>query len=185
MFQAFVGEHSIVFERAPLPTHPTPIAGSPRVHDRRRQRRDGNPFVLTICDGTGRLLLSFATRIPSGDHLFAGCLVVPESHVAFVAFGSQSHGFDLRTGAALWDRTIGSRFDRWERHRDLVLLVAEEHLAAWTTGGDHRWELEGDDGWAHSVDDDCVRIDSWHRSESFDLVTGALLGSTAPSKGLG
>ena len=82
MFQAFVGGHSIVFERAPLPAYPTPIAGTPRVDDRRLQRRDGNPFVLTICDGMGRLLLSFAARIPSGDHLFAGCLVVPESQVA-------------------------------------------------------------------------------------------------------
>lgn len=183
MFQAVIGEHSIVFERAPLPSRPTPIAGSPRVDDRTLQRRDGNPFALTIRDATGSLLLSFATRIPSGDHLFAGCIVLPESRVALVAFGRQSHVFDLRTGAASSDLAIGSRFQRWERHGDLVLLVAEEHLAAWDAEGKHRWELEGDDyGWQHIVEEDCVRIVSWHREDTFDKVTGAEL-TTGPAPG--
>jgi hypothetical protein len=109
---------------------------------------------------------------PSGPGFPLGVLLVPETGVLLIGAGERVLAYDIRVPELLWEDRAEFGFWAFARHGDVILMLAELELAAWTTAGHKVWSVFVEPPWTYTVHEQTVTLDVMGRVRSLDLRTG-------------
>jgi len=143
--------------------------------DRGIKGSEGTALIVTVkraSDAWPAIVISlrFDPGPLSGFH--PGAMLIPERHLLLVGAGTTLLAYDLRAKARLWEDTADLGFWRWERHGDIVFMLAELELAAWNLNGRKLWSTFVEPPWDYTVVEGTVSLDVMGRKQRFPAATG-------------
>lgn len=101
-----------------------------------------------------------------------GILVVEETHLLLIGAGTRLLAYDLRSVKRLWQDEADTGFWGWERHDDIIFMLAELEFAAWDIHGKKLWTTYVEPPWGFTVRGDQVELDIMGELSTFDARTG-------------
>ena len=100
---------------------------------------------------------------------------MPETGLLLIGAGERLLAYDIRVPERLWEDRAEFGFWAFARHGDVILMLAELELAAWTTGGRKLWTMFVEPPWTCTVSGQTVTLDVMGQVRSLDLRTGMLV----------
>jgi len=101
-----------------------------------------------------------------------GILLVPETSILFIGAGTRLLAYDLAQQEKIWNSNVHVGFWGWEQHGEIVLMLAELELVAWSTKGEKLWSRRVEPPWTISVKGDKVSLDIMGRISKFSITSG-------------
>lgn len=98
--------------------------------------------------------------------------LVPETDVLFIGAGTCLLAYDLRSPRRLWEDVTFFGFWGWKRHGDVIIMLAELELAAWTLDGRKLWSVDVEPVWSYEVRNGLIYLDVEGRESVFSLHFG-------------
>jgi hypothetical protein len=138
---------------------------------------DDDGFVFAGVSGPGEdwpSLVVSGTYGPAEGGFHPGVLVVPSTERVFVGAGSRAVSFerDVTGWRRDWDVEVQAGFWGWRQHGNVVVMMGELEMAAWSADGKWLWSTSVEPPWSHDVTDGTVRLDVVGRITEFPLLTG-------------
>jgi len=102
-----------------------------------------------------------------------GVLFVPETGRMFIGAGRRLLAYQLEEPKRLWEAHVDEEFFSWQRHGNVVVMAAQDELAAWDLNGEKLWwTTEPEHQWSYSVEEDIVTLEIGGRTLKFSLEEG-------------
>lgn len=140
-----------------------------------QSREPGPVGVAVLSTPQGRELVVAQHQQPSGPGFPLGVLLVPETGLLLIGAGERLLAYDIRVPERLWEDRAEFGFWAFARHGDVILMLAELELAAWTMGGRKLWTMFVEPPWSYTVHEQTVTLDVMGLVRSLDLRTGTLV----------
>ncbi len=136
---------------------------------------DGYMFVGVCGPGEdGPSLVVSGTYDPASGGFEPGILIVPSTDRVFIGAGSRAVSY--RRDAAGWRRDweieVDVGFWGWRQHGNVVVMLAELEMAAWSSDGTRLWSTFVEPPWSYTVAGETVRLDVMGSVTEFPLPTG-------------
>jgi hypothetical protein len=109
---------------------------------------------------------------PAAGGFHPGALLVPETQRLFIGAGRRLLCYDLAGPARLWEDEADFGFWSWSRYGEVVLMMAELELAAWTIEGQKLWSRLADPPWEYRVEGTAVVVTDCRGTERVGLWSG-------------
>jgi hypothetical protein len=134
---------------------------------------DGRLCYVSVSKGKNWPFLVVAQRYePSSDDFFPGVALVEDTSRLFIGAGDRILCYDLSVPARIWEDGAKWGFWSWSRHGDVVVMSADEELAAWYIDGGKLWSTSVEPPWEYAVTDDQVHLDVMGAKSIFSLYAG-------------
>ncbi|HET9520106.1 MAG TPA: hypothetical protein VFO73_03580 [Candidatus Limnocylindrales bacterium] len=119
-------------------------------------------------------LVVSGTYGPSSGGFEPGILIVPTTEQVFVGAGSRAVSYRREaTGwRRAWDIEVDGGFWAWRQHGEIVVMLAELEMAAWSADGTRLWSTFVEPPWSYGVADGIVSLDVMGSVTEFPLLTG-------------
>ncbi len=122
----------------------------------------------------GRKLIGCSEAVDPGPSagFMPGIAIVPETQTLFLGVGKLIRAYSLSTGDEWWSDTADAGFWAWERHGDVVLMLAELQFAAYDLSAKRLWSTFVEPPWSHEIRGELVELDVMGQKCRFRLHTG-------------
>jgi hypothetical protein len=175
--EVHVGEWNVIVARERPTILDDYLAHAGLADDFGRDDPEDDGFVFAGVSGPGEdwpSLVVSGTYGPSSGGFEPGILIVPTTDRVFIGAGSRAVSY--RRDAAGWRRDweveVDAGFWGWRQHGNVVVMLAELEMAAWSADGTWLWSTLVEPPWSYDVTGGTVRLDVVGRVTEFPLRTG-------------
>ena len=135
---------------------------------------EGTSAFLAIGNPDEWPFLVVAQRCIPGENsgFHPGAIIVPETDILFIGGGKRLLAYDLKVLKRLWEDEASICFRSWNRSGDVILMSAEDELAAWDIHASKLWSTFADPPWSYSVIDDTLMFEMAHETSFFPIRKG-------------
>lgn len=166
-------DYSVRWTVGRVPMSHARLAARARLCDAFPFGEEETPLALSVARGGNVELAVELSFSPGSDSGFLPELhVVPDTETLFLGAGTTVLVYDLKGARQLsrYDLKVG--FWGWERHADVILMLAELELAAWSLRGEMTWSTFVEPPWSCRVMDGRLQLDVMGKLSQFDLASG-------------
>lgn len=175
-FSVSSGEYTVSGTIGELPlTYSTMIERATLHDDFGVKGADGTALVIAVQRASSKwpdLVVSQRCDPGPESGFHPGTLLIPEKHLFLIGAGTRLLAYGLEAVRRLWEDEVNAGFWGWERHGDLVLMLAELELSAWDLDGTKMWSTFVEPPWDCEVRGTRLHLDVMGEKSSFDVKAG-------------
>jgi hypothetical protein len=121
-------------------------------------------------------LVVLQTFGPAAAGFHPAALVVPEKGRVFIGAGPRVVSYARVEGGwnRDWQYDVFAGFWGWRQHGDVIVMLSEIEMAAWSSDGHQLWTTLVEPPWSYSVEHQTVRLDVMGAVTEFPLRTGPM-----------
>lgn len=177
MAEVQVGDYRLRIFEDGVPADWTGLRASAALFDEYdvQSREPGPVGVVVLSTPQARELVVAQRHEPSGPGFPLGVLLVPETGLLLIGAGERLLAYDVRVPERLWEDRAEFGFWAFARHGDVILMLDELELAAWTTESHKLWTMFVEPPWTYTVSGQTMTLDVMGQVRSLDLRTGTLV----------
>ena len=177
MAEVQIGDYRLRIFEDGVPADWTGLRASAALFDEYdvQSREPGPVGVVVLSTPQGRELGVDRHHEPHGPVVPPGVLLVPDTGLLLIGAGVRLLEYDIRFPERLWEGRAEFGFWAFARHGDVILMLDELELAAWTTESHKLWTVFVEPPWTYTVSGQTVTLDVMGQVRSLDLRTGTLM----------